>query len=86
MEKRMHRHSIGDDITPDMVFDPLDPSMSFKPSPAEQMLRFDTHQIYRRFDRSDLVIILGVFLMGFFLSFSITSYYRAKKAKLEQIN
>jgi hypothetical protein len=50
------------------------------------MIRFDKHELYRRFDKSDILIILGVFLTGFFLAFTVTNYYRVKKEKLEQIN
>jgi hypothetical protein len=84
MEKRMHRHSPGDDFTPDTMFESLLEDGNFKPSPGSQIYKFDNHEVYKRFDRSDIIIILGVFLAGFFLAFTVTNYYRVRGRSLNR--
>lgn len=45
-----------------------------------------SHLQYKRFDIFDLVIIMGVFLIGFLFALMLSSYYRKKKEKIEEIN
>jgi hypothetical protein len=43
------------------------------------------HQ-YKRFDLTDIYIILGVFLIGFVFAMVLSNYYKLRKEKIQQIN
>lgn len=63
----------------EMTFDPY----SFKDIPvplSRDMLNLA--QQYRRFDLTDIYIIVGVFIIGFVFAFILSSYWKLKKEKI----
>eukprot|EP00347_Sterkiella_histriomuscorum_P022408 403338598 len=43
-------------------------------------------QQYKRFEVTDIYMIIGVFLIGFVFAFVLSNYYKLKKEKIQEIN
>ncbi len=67
-----------------MVLDPYDID-DFK-GPTRQRHLLSLAQQYKRYDLTDIYIILGVFLIGFVFAMLLSHYYKVKKEKIQQIN
>lgn len=55
-----------------------------KGSPRD-VVQFDFPS-YRRYDVSDIYLLLGVFLVGFVFCAVLSNFYKIKREKIEQIN